>query len=302
MWDVLGVGANSIDRVYRLPQYPQPAGPAAKLRILSHTLSPGGQTATVLATCAAMGLRTKYIGTFGNDAGARLVREELTRRGVDIEDAIECNAPNPWALILLDTRTGERGVLWDRDERARLKPADVGADLITAARLVHVDDVDPDTAVATAALARLAGIRVTSDIEQVTELTEPLMAAVDIPIFAEPVPEALTGESDPERALRKLRLRHPGLLCVTMGSGGAMLLDGDRLHHAQAPTVSAVDTTGAGDVFRGAFIHALLRGDSAPEILRFANAAAALSCTRPGAIRGVPTLAEVNASLGAPGT
>jgi sugar/nucleoside kinase (ribokinase family) len=72
-----------------------------------------------------------------------------------------------------------------------------------------------------------------------------------------------------------------------------MLLEGDRLHHVLGLPVEVVDTTGAGDVFRGAFIAALLRGDSPAGILRFANAAAALSCTRLGAIDGIPAMEEV---------
>jgi sugar/nucleoside kinase (ribokinase family) len=84
------------------------------------------------------------------------------------------------------------------------------------------------------------------------------------------------------------------MLCVTLGARGAMLLDGDELHRQPAFPVIVTDTTGAGD-FRGTFITALLRGDAAPDILRFANAAAAICCTRLGAIAGVPTLAETEA-------
>jgi sugar/nucleoside kinase (ribokinase family) len=106
------------------------------------------------------------------------------------------------------------------------------------------------------------------------------------------VPAALTGESDPERALRKMRRTHDGLLCVTLGPRGAMLLVGDTLYAEPAPRIDAVDTTGAGDVFRGGFVYAWLQGAAPAAILRFANAAAAKSCTRPGAITGVPTREE----------
>ena len=88
-----------------------------------------------------------------------------------------------------------------------------------------------------------------------------------------------------------------GLLCVTLGARGSMLLDGNQLYRVPAPSVRVVDATGAGDVFRGAFISALLRGDSPVDILRFANAAAALSCTREGALDSVPTRREVEEFL-----
>jgi sugar/nucleoside kinase (ribokinase family) len=158
-----------------------------------------------------------------------------------------------------------------------------------------VDDVDEEAAIAAARIARAAGIPVTSDIDRLTTWTDTLVAEVTIPIFAEHVPAALTGEADIERALRTLRRSHHAMLCVTLGARGAMLLDGEQLHHAAAPAVEAVDATGAGDVFRGAFIYAVLRGDQPADILRFAVAAASLSCTRPGAMDSVPTLAEVEA-------
>jgi sugar/nucleoside kinase (ribokinase family) len=89
-----------------------------------------------------------------------------------------------------------------------------------------------------------------------------------------------------------MRRTHDGMLCVTLGPQGAMLLVGDVLYAEPAPRIHAIDTTGAGDVFRGAFVHAWLRGDSPSAILRFANAAAATSCTREGAMSGVPTEPE----------
>ena len=111
------------------------------------------------------------------------------------------------------------------------------------------------------------------------------------------MPTHLTGTNDMEQALRILRKRHDQVLCVTLGEHGAMVLDGDRLYQEPAFSVHAVDTTGAGDVFRGGFIYALLHGQPMDQALRTANAAAAVSCTRLGALNGVPTLDEVNALI-----
>ncbi|MBI4888727.1 MAG: hypothetical protein HY824_16635 [Acidobacteria bacterium] len=292
MFDVVGVGANSVDFVYALPEFPHPDGPASKLRITRRTVSCGGQTATTLCTCAAMGLRTRYAGTIGSDPNGTLIRAELARRGVDLEHVHVRDTGNPFAVILLDARRGERVVLWDRDPALQLTPDEVDAALADPPRLLHVDDADEAAAIRAASRGRRSGIPVTSDIERVTDRTGELVAAVTIPIFAEQALEAFTGERDVERGLRAVRRRHDGLLCVTLGARGAMLLDGERLSHAPGAQVEAVDTTGAGDVFRGAFIAALLRGDAPADILRFANAAAAVSCTRPGAMASVPTIEE----------
>jgi sulfofructose kinase len=296
--DVLGIGENSIDYVYRLPAHPIPGTATAKMPIASHVVAAGGQVATTMATCAALGLMAKYAGVFGSDANGERVREALETLAVDTRDAIVRGVPNRYALILVDERHGDRVVLYERDPHLNLRREEIRADLIRGTRLLHVDDVDEESAIAAARIAKEAGVPVTSDIDRVTRRTDDLLRAMTVPIFSEHVPRELTGEADPERALRALRQRHDGWLCVTLGSRGSMLLERDRLHHVPAFTVAVVDTTGAGDVFRGAFIFALLRGDTPDAILTFANAAAAVSCTRAGALAGVPSLDEVRAVAG----
>ena len=292
--DVVGIGENSVDQVFRLAA---PLVPHGKVRIAAGRTLPGGQVATTLCTCAALGLRTRYFGAFGDDDHARAIRDALEQRGVDISLARVRPAPNRHAVILVEGAGGDRTVLWQRDPALALAPADVPADLFTGARLLHVDAIDEEAALAAARAARAAGLEVTTDIDQVTSRTPELVAAATVAVLAQHVPAALTGDRDPERALRALRQRHGGRLCVTLGGRGAMLLDGDDLHYAPGREVDAVDTTGAGDVFRGALIYALLRGDGPGVMLRFANAAAAVSCTREGAIGGVPTLAEIEQLL-----
>jgi len=296
-WDVVGVGANSVDYVYRLPAAPATEGQHAKLRIESHSVSCGGQVTTALCTAAAMGLRAKYIGTLGSDNNGFLMKAELEGRGLDLGHVVVRPGPNPFAVILVIQPTGERIVLWERPAGAGLKWDEIPGDVLENTRVLHVDDVDEEASIAAARKAREGGAHVTSDIERATSRTWDLVESVTLPIFAEDTPRALTGKADIESALRAIRRRHSGLLCVTLGARGAIMLEGDRLHRAPGFPVRAVDTTGAGDVFRGALIYALLRGDDPPSMLRFANAAASISCSRPGAISSVPTAAEADALL-----
>jgi sugar/nucleoside kinase (ribokinase family) len=292
--DVVGIGENSVDLVYRVPH---PAGAGDKVRAAACRRLLGGQVATMLCTCAALGLRTRYVGTFGSDEHGRLVRAELEQRGIDTTPSAVRYAPNRHAVILVDERNGERTVIWQRDPALTLRASQVTRDQLAGARLLHVDNIDEDAALAAARLGREAGMIVTTDIDQVGPNTPALVAAATFPILAERVPQALTGEADAARALRAMRARHDGMLCVTLGARGAMLLAGDELFEAPAFQVTAVDTTGAGDVFRGALIFSLLRGDAPDAMLRFANAAAAVSCTREGAIAGVPTPDEIRRLL-----
>ena len=294
-FDVVGIGANSVDFVAFLPAFPEPAGWLSKMRIRRELYCCGGQTATTLAACTGLGLRAKYVGATGDDENGRRIRAELGRRGVDVEAAVVRAAPNQHAIILLDERTGERSVLWNRDDRLRLEAGELPLAVLDQARLVHVDDVDQEAAIRAARHARDAGLPVTSDLDRMTDQTEQLVSAVTHPIFAEGLAEQLTGIADHERALRKLRQRHGGLLCITIGRDGAVALEGDRFIHSPGFEVHAVDTTGSGDVFRAGFIYGLLRGWEAERTLRFANAAAAVSCTRIGAMDGVPAWDEIAA-------
>jgi sugar/nucleoside kinase (ribokinase family) len=292
-WDVLGIGCNSVDYVYRLPAAPQADSPTAKLRISSHEAMCGGQMATAMAACAALGLRAAYLGCVGQDHNGRMLVSELQQRGVDVSPVMTRECANRFAVIAVDERTGDRIVLWDRDQRLDLAPRDIDPRVIRSARLVHVDDEDQEGAIGAARMAREAGIPVTSDIERLTDRTPELVATVSVPIFAQHLLPSLTGESDPERALRAIRRQHDGLLCVTLGSSGAMMLHGEVPYLEPALPVTAVDTTGAGDVFRAALAYALLNDFEPRQMLRFANAAAALSCTRAGAIAGVPKMDDV---------
>lgn len=298
-WDVVGLGANAVDFVYRLPATPQATGTFSKMRISRQSISCGGQMTTALVACARLGLRAKYIGATGTDGNGRRIRAELAHHSVDCSDAVIHDAQNQYAVIMVDDTTGERIVLWDRDERLHLRAHEIPERAIVTARLLHVDDVDQEAAITAAEIARSAGLVVTSDIDRLTPRTAALVSAVTVPIFAEHVPAGLTGANDIEAALRHLRAVHAGLLCVTIGAEGAIALEGDTMYHSPAFAVHAVDTTGAGDVFRAGFIYGTLQGWPTEHVLRFANAAAGLSCTRPGAIGGVPALSEIEALLAA---
>jgi sugar/nucleoside kinase (ribokinase family) len=296
-WDVVGVGANSVDFVHLLPGYPQPFGTFAKMKIERQEILCGGQMATAMCACAALGLRARYAGVTGTDENGRRVRAELARRGIDLTDVIIRDAQNQFAVILVDETNGDRIVLWDRDERLLMRDRDIPVEAIAAARVLHVDDVDQNAAIRAAQVAREHGVDVTSDIDRLTDRTRELIDTVTIPIFAEHVATRETGCVDQEKALRMLQQPHHKLLCVTLGERGAIALDEDGVHRAPAFQVEAVDTTGAGDVFRAGFIYAWLRGWSTEDMLRFANAAAAVSCTRLGALGGIPNLDEVEALL-----
>jgi sugar/nucleoside kinase (ribokinase family) len=291
VFDVVGIGTNSVDDVLQLSVLMPELLASGKARIAERHMVPGGQTATMIAACAALGLRSRYVGAYGCDDNGKRVRAALGGRHVDLSLAVECQAPNRSAVIVLDAN-GRRTVLWQRADGLKLTADRLDRGFLDA-RVVHIDDDDPDLALDIARMARDAGRVVTSDIEHPSETVEELISTVTFPILEQHLPPRLTGETDPERALRKLRRLNPGVLCVTLAEQGAVALEGNRFYASPAFPVQVVDNTGAGDVFRAGFVYGLLQKWEIPEILRFANAAAAVSCTRLGAIPSVPSLPEV---------
>ncbi len=312
---MIGLGENSVDRVLTVPQLPGATNAPSKMMVGSAVRSCGGQVATAMAACAALGLRASCAGATGDDDEGRLVRETLRARGVLLDYlAVIPEAATRWATILLDP-TGERVVLWGRDDALSLGADEVAAIDVRRARLIHVDDTDLRASIQLATAARAAGKLVTTDVDgavtgarvrgaqvlvpgaqvlgaQVRGAIELLKMATH-PIVSEDALIGLTGEDDPERGLLALRGECAGVLCVTLGARGAMALDGDILLSAPGIQVTPVDTTGAGDVFRAGFIYGLLAGWPTADTLRFANTAAAVSCTRLGAIASTDGLAEL---------
>jgi sugar/nucleoside kinase (ribokinase family) len=188
-------------------------------------------------------------------------------------------------------------VLWQRDPALNVAPGEWSSGLLEGAEIVHVDAVDETASIHLASLARASGATVTCDIDRVTTRTVELLATITHPILAADVPAALTGVSDVEASLRALRAQHAGVLCVTLGERGSAALDGDRFLFVPAFHVQVVDSTGAGDVFRAGFIYGLVQGWPTEDVLRFGNAAAAVNCTRAGAMAGVPRLQDVTALM-----
>jgi len=288
-FDVVGLGQNSVDYV-AVGAAALSAGSKQRLEYFARL--PGGQTATAMVACARLGWRTRYIGTFGDDEAGRLSRESLTREGVDLSEALTvAGATNRVAVILVDSRSGERTVLWYHDEVLRLK-ADAGLSSAAASgRLLLVDCEDIPAATAAAIAARQVRIPTLIDVEDVQPGTDRLLRAIDAIIAAEGFPPALTGHAELGRALEVIEREYrAAFVCVTLGAEGSLARCGGREIRTPAFAVDCVDSTGAGDVFRGAFASGCLRwpeGDI-ERVLTYANAAAALNCRGLGARGALP--------------
>src|SRR5438874_2161407 len=289
--DILAIGLNATDTLIRVPRFP---AFDSKTRIVSSSILPGGQAATAAVACRRWGLRSRYVGKIGDDAAGRLQRDEFAREGVEAHLIEVPDCASQLAFIIVDQCTGERTILWQRDDRLDLRPEELPRNWIRGARLVHVDGHPCAPAAAAARWAREAGAMVTADLDNIYSGVEELLEHVDFMIGSRDFPERLLGISNLFESLPEITRRFGCRVAgATLGRDGVLTWDGIQFHYCPAFRIEAVDTTGAGDVFHAGFAYALLRGDALPVILEFSSAAAGLNCTALGARGGIRPVAEI---------
>jgi sulfofructose kinase len=290
-FDMVGIGLNATDTVLTVPHFPAYGG---KVPFHREFYSVGGQVASAVVTCARLGLLSKYVGTVGDDERGRLQLESLQGSGVNIDHVQQRrNCANQSAYIIIDESTGERTVFWSRPECLKLTPEEITPDQITCARLLHIDGHDTPAMEHAARIARAHGIPVTVDVDTTYVGFERVLNHVDYLIASSEFPGRWTGNEDPFGALPAIQERFGmKMAAMTLGAHGALAYWEGRFVYSSAFVVNCVDTTGAGDVFHGAFCYAVLQQMPIAEALGFANAMAALNCTAVGARGGIATLAE----------
>ena len=295
--DVLGLGAVAVDDLIFVESYPPPD---AKARVVRRERHCGGLTATALVAAARLGARCAYAGVLGREVLSDFAANCLEQEGIDVSSAERTPAARPvYSNIIVDQRHGTRNIFYDLEHA-------VGASLHTPARLIRsccvlfVDHMGVPGMVRAARLARQAGIPVVADLELDTDPLFPqLLALADHLILSRDFARALTGARSPIQAVRRLARPDRQVAVVTCGDEGCWYLARGEAapRHQPAFKVKAVDTTGCGDVFHGAYAFALARGLGVDERVRFAAATAALKATRPGGQAGIPSLTAVQRFL-----
>src|SRR5580704_15248616 len=253
--DVVGVGINATDTIIRLPHFPVPD---SKVELLSADVKPGGQVASAVVACRRWGLSARYVGKIGDDAAAQLQIDEMKREGVDAHWVVAPHSMSQSSYILVDERSGERTVLWKRDPKIALEPANLPREWLANANVLLVDGHDTEAAERAARWAKEENIPVVGDFDNKYPGVEALLEFVDFPITSKDFPERLTGERDLLASLPALldRFNHR-MIVATLGMHGAVAWNGEDFILSPGFKVDALDTTGAGDIFHGAFAYGL---------------------------------------------
>jgi sulfofructose kinase len=289
-FQVVGMGLNSVDFLTLVPQFPTSN---SKMKILQFAKSGGGQVATAMVALSRWGIKAKYIGKVGSDELGRFSIDSIREEGVDVSSVtIEPDTPNQLAVIIVEEPSGNRTILWDRDERLMYRNKELKREEICSGRLLLLDGHDIKAAIRCATWAKEEGIPTIVDLDKVEPLTSELIGLIDFVVTSSRFPSLFTGIADREKALMAMQGVTSGFLCATLGEQGSVALVEGNILHVKGFPVKVVDTTGAGDVFHAGFIYGLLQHWEVAEILRFANIVAALKCRDLGGRRGIPRIEE----------
>lgn len=289
--DLVGLGYCSWDYLCIVPEIPLDQ----KVEIVRSLNQGGGPSATATFAAQRLGAKTAYIGAIGDDEAGQNILREFAEAGVDVSGMIERKAATSgvsycWAD---QKKQGKRSIAWARGTAKPLRADEVNLELVRSCKVLHLDGHQTEAAIYAASEARAAGVTVCLDAGTMVPGIESILGHTDIVIASEWFAGKYTGEATLEDQL--VKLKGPGVRWVvaTCGDKGSMGFDGRDFVPAPAFHVNVVDTTGAGDVYHGAFLRGYLKGFGLRDCMRFASGAAALKCGELGGRTAIPTLEEL---------
>lgn len=302
---VVGLGMATLDVLLRLQEMPTWEHGT---RLSDFGFDGGGPVGTAMVAAAKLGARVGFVGTAGNDAAAELKMRSFCEVGVDLSRLVVRDVPEDQVVIVhVHAETGERvfsGV--SRPSDTQLRPEELDREYITSADVLHLEGYHATAALQAAQWMHEAGKTVVLDGSKtngpVRGHMRELVGHVDILISGSGFVQGLTGVPDLNEALPAALAYGPRIVVQTEGADGAYTVarrdDGsvDRFH-TPAFACHVIDTTGAGDVFHGAYIVGRLHGWDLRQTATFASAVSALKCMRLGGRKGIPTFDDVIAFL-----
>ena len=301
---VVGLGLSTIDILSRLEVMPTWEKGTFLKQIVTDG---GGPVGTALVAAARLGARVGYLGVCGNDESADLKLRYLTRDGVDVSRVMRRPHPESQVvLVFVHQTTGERVFGLTAMEEDPLKPEELDREYITSAAYLHLDGYHCQAALQAARWMHQAGKKVVMDAAKaagdVCKAVDELVEATDILICGSGFVQAFTGVADFWQAAEAVRRMGPQIVVQTEGENGSNTATATEQFHTPAYPVDVVDTTGAGDVFHGAYLFGLVQGWNLARTAGFASATAALKCMHLGGRVGTPRYNDVLEFLGRQGT
>lgn len=294
---IAGFGIACIDYIVVAPT----AEPGGYSAVHDFVIQGGGLTGTAAVACARLGARAKMLGRVGDDEIGDQIIRGLQDERVDTSGLIHVpGGRSLFSVVMVDSRTAERTIYCRRDQNIDCATDLIPLDSIDDANVLLLDAHWPEGAMAAARRAKSRGIPIVCDI-RINPGTHDLLALCDYPVIARPSALKLAPSGDFHEALAAIRSFGSSAAVITCGEDGAYYSGDEGQGHVEAFRVDAVDTTGAGDVFHGAFAVGLAMGWGLRDTVTFASAVSAIKCTQVGGRAGTPSYQQVTDFLASRG-
>ncbi|UCE06392.1 MAG: hypothetical protein JSW07_22970 [bacterium] len=291
-YDCLGFGICAADYLCIVPKYPKLD---EKTEAVQFSLQGGGPVATALVTLARLGCKTTFVGKVGDDVNGQFLLKEFAKENVDTSGIIiDKSMLTNRAFIWIDQQTGKKSIVLNSKSYRKVMATEVNLEHIRSAKYLLIDGRDTDATFELIKWAKDKGTQIVIDAGTPRDRMDELLKVVDYPVVSENFYQNYLRLTDYEDTIIELLKLGAKAAVVTCGIKGCYGGDKTGIYHQPAFPVSVVDTTGAGDVFHGAFIFGLLNNWQLTKILRFASATAAIKCTKIGGRSGIPDIQTVN--------
>jgi sulfofructose kinase len=291
MSEILGIGSSSYDMLSVINQ--MPSWETIEY-IEEYQVQQGGMVATALVAASKLGANVEYIGGIGFDLQGEFLKANFQKYNVKFgRIQVFRNDFSPLTYVLINRETGQRTFIHNKGVQARADLLTEDIDL-TGVQFILFDGFYFNTALATARRARDKGIVSVTDLSQQNRNLKIVeyLSLIDYPILSELFVNSYLEMEDPLEAGKKLYNRSNKALIVTCGEKGVYIITADGIEHIPAFRIKPIDTTGAGDVFHGAFLFSLWKGYGIREAVIFSSAVSALKCTKIGGQDGIPCFNE----------
>lgn len=290
---VVGVGHCAIDFLGVLPRFPEPD---EKIEIEQFSQQGGGPVATALATLAIFGIPTRFIGKVSDDYFGNFIKKGLSNLGVDISMMItQPDKVSPFSFSAVVSSRETRAIFWTKGNINQINTNEIDIDkILDNAKFLLLDGNYPEIQIPIAEEAKNRGIGIIMDAGSFKEGFGDLIPLTDYLVASEQFATEVTPAAEIENSLKDLKKFGPKICIITSGDEGSIGIGEDgKTIKMPSYEVEVVDTTGAGDVYHGAFIYGIIQNWDLKKTMKFATIAAGLKCRFIGGRAGIPTLSKV---------
>ena len=288
MMKVVGLGQCSLDHITLVDGFP---AEDTKQEVLDFVVQGGGPVATALVALSRLGVKTSMIGRVSDDRAGDEIRRGLREEGVDTKGLlVKEGGKSQQAFILVNSSKGSRTICWQRPTVPAITPREIDPALFKGAGFLMLDGLMAEASYHCASVASKRAIPIMLDAGRMRPGMLKLAYMSDYVVCSEEFVSGL--KLSLKDAFKKLSGGKAKAVTITLGNKGSFTMHEGRIFMQKAFRVKAVDTTGAGDVFHGAYAYGVLQGWDIKKIVEFASAVAAMKCRKLGGRSGIPTLQE----------